>query len=119
MVKLTEVVFSLALLTVVAVLLLNLYPTAALALASARQRLAASTAATSELERWVARPFGQLALGRHPGPGGDGWTSEVAVTVPSGAEGGRLRQVAVTVRWREARGVLELTQAAQVANVSR
>jgi hypothetical protein len=119
MVKLMEVVFSLALLTVVAVLLLNLYPTSALALASSRHRLAASTAATSELERQAARPFSQLALGTRPGPRGPAWTSQVAVTVPAGADGTRLRQVAVTVRWTEARGTLELTQAARVVNVTR
>lgn len=113
--KLIEVVFSCALLTVVAVLLLNLYPTSALALASARHRLAASTAATSELERWTVRPFSQLALGSHGSPPGP----QIEVSVPAGADGRRLRQVAVTVRWSEARGEFALTQAAEVVNVTR
>lgn len=122
--SLLEAVAALFLLSLVLIFLLNLLPSARLTDLRAENRLQAGTLAQSALARAQAGSFDALVVGQKTDLGDvtcgtTVFDQQEQVAAVSGSGADRLRDVTVTVRWREKTGPQKLVREVYVTNVPR
>jgi type II secretory pathway pseudopilin PulG len=122
--SLVETVFAMTVLSLVGLFVLNLFPTASLAVHRAAHELQAEALAQSVLEEMRATPFAahepdsSSALPRRTVEGVD-YHPVLEVYVPAGEDAQHLKGLRVTVRWEYARKAHIVAHEAWIANLPR
>lgn len=119
----TEVIFSLFLLTILVVLVMNLLPASMLGVRQSQQKLQAEEIAQSTLDAQMVRPFPELTLGTQALQSVklDNRVYELNMTVANHETepSDRLRKIIITVSWNHRGHRKELKREMWRADVER
>ncbi len=122
--SLIETVVAIFLLSLLTVVLLNLYPSSVLAVRRAEQIQTADSLAQSVLSQAASRPFSSLLVGANEAlpeteVGGQTYQATLSIRAVAGADVETLKALQVTVRWSERNKSREVSHEIWVPRIQR